>query len=60
MKLVPSFPSDESSPDVRAEKIREDIAKRLRPICANLTDDDFSALVEKMTNVQLRSERRPQ
>lgn len=55
---VPSLPSDESSPDVRAEKIRNDIAKRLRHICANLTDEEFSALIEQMTNVQLRGERR--
>ena len=55
---VPSLPSDEPSPDVRAEKIRNDIAKRLRHICANLTDEEFSALIEQMTNVQLRGERR--
>lgn len=57
MKTVPFLPSDESSPDVRAEKIRADIAKRLRHICASLTDDEFSALVEQMTKVQLRGER---
>ena len=58
MKLVPFLPPDDPSPDVRAAKIREDIAKRLRPICANLTDEDFFALVEQMTNIQLRGERR--
>ena len=58
MKTVLSSPSGEPSPDVRAEKIRDEIANRLRHICANLTDEDFSALIEKMTNLQLRGERR--
>ena len=58
MKTVPVVPFDESPPDVRAERVRDDIAKRLRHICANLTDDEFSALIEQMTKVQLRGERR--
>ncbi len=57
MKAEPSLPFDESPPDVRAEKVRADIAKRLRPICANLTDEEFWALIEQMTKVQLRGER---
>ena len=58
MKTVPSSASGQSAPDVRAERIRDDIAKRLRPICSNLTDEEFCALIEQMTNVQLRGERR--
>jgi hypothetical protein len=58
MKSVPALASDDTSRDDRAEKIRRDIAKRLRPVCLNLTDDDFFALIEQMTQVQLRGERR--
>ena len=58
MKSVRHSPDRGSALDVRAEKIRDDIAKRLRPICRNLTDKDFFALIEEMTNVQLRGERR--
>ena len=53
-----AFDFGEVPPDARAEKIRLDIATRLRDICHNLTDEEFSALVEKMTNVQLKGERR--
>ena len=53
-----AFDFSEVPPDARAERIRLDIATRLRAICHNLTDEDFSALVEKMTKVQLRGERR--
>jgi hypothetical protein len=34
---------------MRGRKGFVDIATRLRAICHNLTDEDFSALVEKMT-----------
>ena len=53
-----AFNSSEVPADARTERIRLDIATRLRAICHNLTDEDFSALVDKMTNVQLRGERR--
>ena len=53
-----AFDFSEVPPDARAERIRLDITKRLRSICNNLTDEEFAALVEKMTNIQLRGERR--
>ena len=53
-----AFDSSDVPPDARAEKIRLDIARRLRSICSNLSDEEFAALVEKMTNIQLRGERR--
>ena len=58
MKRATAPASPERARDVRAEKIRSDIAKRLRPVCRNLTDEDFCALIERMTKVQLRAERR--
>ena len=48
------------SRDLRAETIRDDIAIRLRPICSHLTDEDFSALIERMVTAQLLRERRAQ
>ena len=58
MKRVTASGSPERDRDVRAETIRSDLAKRLRPVCRNLTDEDFCALIERMTKVQLRAERR--
>ena len=46
------------SRELRAEKIREDIAKRVRPVCMDLSDEEFAALIDKMTREQLRGEGR--
>jgi len=40
----------------RLEKARKDIARRLKRICSNLSEEDFQSLVEKMAKEQLRSE----
>jgi hypothetical protein len=43
---------------IRSEQVRSDVANRLRNACGYLGDADFEALVEKITAVQLRGERR--
>ena len=43
---------------LREEKVREDIARRLKKVCANLSDDDFERLVKLMAARQVRCERR--
>jgi len=48
----------EEERDLRAQAIRNDISKRLRRACSYLSEDDFAALVEKMTREQLRGEGR--
>ena len=58
MKSVTPSASGDLSRDVRVGRIRNDIAKRLRSVCSNLTDDEFVTLIEQMTEVQLRSEGR--
>ena len=58
MSMFFAFESSDPPPDARAERIRFDIAARLRGICHNFTDEEFSALIDKMTSVQLRGERR--
>jgi len=42
----------------RREVIRDDIARRIRRVCAHFSEEDFSALVDKMTERQIRSEHR--
>ena len=37
--------------------IRADIARRLRKACSYLGNEEFAALVDKMVEVQLKSER---
>jgi hypothetical protein len=44
---------------LRIEKIRADIAKRLRKACGHLSEEDFAILVEKLTRVQLGGEGKP-
>lgn len=44
--------------DLRGQGIRDDIAKRIRCVCGHLSEEDFAALVDSMTRVQLRGERR--
>jgi hypothetical protein len=41
----------------RKEVIRNDIARRLRKVCAHLSDEDFKHLIERMTEQKLRGER---
>jgi hypothetical protein len=43
--------------NARRESIRADITRRLRKACSHLGDEEFANLIEKMVNVQLRSER---
>jgi len=42
----------------RREMIRTDLVSRLRKVCANLSEDDFRTLVERMIEQKLRSERK--
>jgi hypothetical protein len=41
----------------RKEVVRKDIARRLRKICAHLSDEDFERLVEMMAEQKLKGER---
>ena len=41
---------------LRLDKIRKDVATRLRKACEYLSDEDFTVLVEKIALVQLRAE----
>ena len=37
--------------------IRDDIAKRLRQVCAHLSEEEFAKLVEAMADQKLKGER---
>lgn len=43
---------------VTAEKVRRGIATRLQKSCSHLSEKEFADLVDKMTSVELGSERR--
>jgi hypothetical protein len=55
------YESDASSEDAffhsRRSTIRDDIAKRLRHVCAHLSDKEFAKLVETMVDQKLKGER---
>ena len=42
----------------RAEGIRKSITKRLRKACSYMSEEDFNALVDKMTKMQMTGDRR--
>lgn len=42
----------------RKETIRADISRRLRSVCAHLSDEEFARLVETMVERKLKGERR--
>jgi hypothetical protein len=42
----------------RRAGVRADISRRIKRACTHLTDDDFTRLVDEMTDRQLRGERR--
>jgi hypothetical protein len=44
---------------LREKSVREEIAVRLRPVCAQFSEEEFTHLVEKMAQRKLRDERRP-
>jgi hypothetical protein len=53
------FESTSRSPDVsRRGAIRDDIARRIKRVCADLNDQEFTTLVDQMTERQLKGERR--
>jgi len=42
----------------RRERVRDDIARRIRRVCADLSEDKFRQLTEEMTDRQIEAERR--
>ncbi|OLE97890.1 MAG: hypothetical protein AUG75_02960 [Cyanobacteria bacterium 13_1_20CM_4_61_6] len=42
----------------RRGAIRDDIARRIKRVCADLSDQDFTTLVDEMAERQLKGERR--
>ncbi len=55
-KATASF---EEGDQLRTEKIRSDLAKRLKNACSYLSEEEFRVLLDKMTKVQLEGEGRP-
>ena len=44
--------------ELRTEKIRSDLAQRLKNVCSYLSEEEFRVLLDKMTRVQLGGEGR--
>ena len=42
----------------REKEVREDISRRLKPVCSNFADHEFKKLVEVMAERQVKRERR--
>lgn len=42
----------------REKEVRDDIARRLKPVCSNFPDDEFQKLVKTMADKQVKCERR--
>jgi len=41
-------------PDKVYEVLREDVAARLRNVCANWTEEDFNTIVDKVTRTAMK------
>ena len=50
--------ADAGQEQTRRDRIRGDIAHRIRRACSHLDDDEFRGLVDEMTDRQLKGERR--
>ena len=50
--------TDDPDRNPRHEAIRKDITKRLRKSCSSLSEEEFTALVEKILKVQVDGERK--
>jgi hypothetical protein len=48
----------EEGDQLRKEKVRSDLAARLKKACSYLNEEEFSVLLDKMTRVQLGGEGR--
>ena len=44
--------------DARLAQVRDDIAKRLRPINAEMPEKEFNDMIQRMAEIQLRFETR--
>ena len=53
--VVGSF---EHARSARMEKVRAEIARRLKNACSHLSEEEFEVLVDRMTKVQLGGEGR--
>jgi len=51
-----SFGLNSESLESREDCLRNDLARRLKNVCANLSGVDFEALVVKMAREQMRAE----
>lgn len=55
-------PFSDSSPDeihsLREKAVREELARRLRGVCSNFSEEEFQELVAKMADRQVKRERR--
>ena len=55
----PRIPASfEQLDQLRTEKVRSDIAGRLKKACSHLSEEEFKVLLDKMTRVQLGGEGR--
>ena len=51
--------SFEEGDQLRKEKVRSDLAARLKNACSYLSEEEFKVLLDKMTRVQIEGEARP-
>ena len=55
---MPDSPSGKRARVERLEMITDALRKRMRPLCADMSEEAFHDLIERMAEVQLRYETR--
>ena len=48
------FQAEQAEP--REDRVRNDLKRRLKGVCEKLSEEEFDALIERMTREQLRGE----
>lgn len=51
-------PEDDAFASLRREEVRADISRRLKKICAHLSEKEFEALVDSMAEKKIKGDRR--
>jgi len=52
-RLSPKDPANDDTA-ARHRELVKNIAKRLRPVCANMPDSEFDAMVQRLADLELK------
>ena len=54
MRTIPGMKRGQMERAIALDAVKQDIARRLRRICANFSEPDFDALVQRIAEIDVR------